>query len=290
MRDATFTVAYIPTVNATEEIPTKMPRGMLAQQLPQLAGITRQHLKKQKRRIEQIQVENSIGSFQAAAAIDVEIQAHEKKKKRKKRGKKKAKRQHAAAERLRLRTEEGGSTRQQLSGHSDAFGMQQSLDQQFVKEETPTLTAQFLVDSSTQTTETTTECNKDPLHSREDLIEHEIAPSLQPHTAREPDSSWDLQRFPSSPTVLAPSIVQAVTQAASQGKIDKAIELLQAMRHDSRERHPLSSKPTKKVEEHEYLQESLGLTAEERRTELQKGSYTQHQAVGRGQVSGIEGG
>lgn len=250
----------------------RYPRGMLGQPLPHHTGTARQRFKEQKRRIEQIQFENSIVSSDVAATVDANDQVNQKKKarRRKKGGKKQA-------DRLRRQLEEDESTLQKLNGYSDAFNAQRQLPFAPLDRETPAPTVPAPVGDPNKKRRGPRNRNKKPLHSQRaqelwlgDNAKEEGFEGTRPETAPEKNSSWVLQGSPSSPR--APS--RPVECEEKQMSIDRALEMLDAMNQDPRKLRPLTTLPQKELAEmnmpYEYTHESLGLAIEERWAEISK--------------------
>lgn len=257
------------------------PKGMLGQPLPQLTGIARQRFKEQKRRIEQIQAEKSIDSTNVAVIVDAQTQARAKKKTHR------SKRWSKKQARLRLEMEAEEFVKQGLNSRSDAFTMQRPLSSLSMKEETPGPNLLSPVGNPNKKRRGQKNRNKKPLHSQRaedmrpgDFIEDEDIRGFTPEIARELNPSWTLQGFPSP--LEAPDAFPEKSE--KQASVDRALGMVDTMNQDARKWCLLTTHPQRTSSAlfipYEFSQESLGLTAEERRAQVHEERAARREAYG----------
>ena len=255
---------------------SRPPKGMLGQPLPRLTGLTRDRFEEQRCLIEQVQANDDTCPAASASVVEsVYQQQVEKQAKRKKRGDKKRMRVNAADE-LQSQMQEQGSIQHELSGQPIGFSMQPPLPSLSISEETPTPAA-IQHPTGKPNKKRRKDRSRKPLHNQRteefwlgDSIKHEGIQGFTPETVQGLSPSWPLPGSPLLPQLAGYPVLDGDKRVS----IDRVLEMVETMNRNPRNRRPLivspQWRPSEKTLPHEYSQESLGLTTEERRAEIYK--------------------
>ncbi|KAJ4318630.1 hypothetical protein N0V94_004335 [Neodidymelliopsis sp. IMI 364377] len=254
----------------------RYPRGMVGQQLPKLTGVARQRYKEQKRRIEQLQAHNKVNLVSDTAAVGSTTQEQGGKQgKKRRRGNKGGARLRAAMSRS--ETQEKESIQQDINSPPDIIDTQRHLLALPVKEETSVPTVPPPVGDPHRKRRLPRERNKKPLHSQragqlwfQDKFKDESVQTFTHGVMPDSTPSRALTGFPSSPRASNLPEFERVQQK----DVDRVVDMVDQMNQDPRKWRQLSTNSQwntpKAVVLHEYSQESLGMTSEERQTEIHK--------------------